>query len=314
MMIEQRHAGRFDTEPRPTEPPVVIGVGTDEIDAALRFAVDEAVHAGCAVHLVHVVPVVPLGSELALASAEELDKLGTETLALAAERAELLAEGRVPVVVELRRGPVVPGLVAAAREARMVVLEHRHASRFGRSVTRTTAGGVAAQTEVPVVAVPSGWVRPAADRVVVAGVDAPIRASEVLRAAAARVARDGTSLRVVHAWSLPAPYERLHADTAEDRRWGQRARAEIRAALDEIADGHGTIHADVRAHRGRAIDALLEASDGAELLVVGRHDPYVAIGSHIGPVARAVLHEATCPVLLAAPTRRHHGTGPSTRG
>ena len=27
----------------------------------------------------------------------------------------------------------------------------------------------------------------------------------------------------------------------------------------------------------------------------------VPIGSHIGPVARAVLREATCPVLLATP-------------
>ncbi len=210
---------------------------------------------------------------------------------------------------ELRRGAVVPGLVAAARGARTIVLEHRHPSHAGRTVTRTTAGGVAAQTEVPVVAVPSGWTPPVTDRVVVAGVDAPIRAGEVLRAAAAHVADGGASLRVVHAWSLPAPYERLQADSEEDRKWAQRARAEIHAALEEIADGGGTIHADVRAHRGRTVDALLDASEGAELLIVGRHDPYVAIGSHIGPVARAVLHAATCPVLLAAPTRRHRTAG-----
>jgi nucleotide-binding universal stress UspA family protein len=46
---------------------------------------------------------------------------------------------------------------------------------------------------------------------------------------------------------------------------------------------------------------LVECSADAELLVIGRHDPLVPIGSHIGPVARAVLREATCPVLLATP-------------
>lgn len=291
-------------EPFSAAPPVVVGVGTETVDAALRYAVDEALRAGCALHLVHVVPVVPLGSESALASAEELDKIGAETLALAAERAEELADGCLAVVEELRRGSVVSGLVAAARSARMVVLEHGHPVADGRPVTRTVAGGVAAQTLAPVVAVPSGWVAADAEQIVVAGVDAPIRAGEVLRAAVARARELRAGLRVIHAWSLPEPYESLHADTAEDRRWGQRARAEIRAALEEIADGGPSVPADVLAHRGREIDALLAASEGAALLVIGRHDPVVPVGSHIGPVAREVLRQATCPVLLAAPRGR----------
>ncbi|MBS2937168.1 universal stress protein [Nocardioides sp. J2M5] len=291
-------------EPVPADPPVVVGVGTEEVGAALRYAVDEALRVGCPLHLVHVVPVVPLGSESALASAEQLDKIGTETLALAAERAEEMGGGVLTVVEELRRGPVVPGLVAAAREARMLVLEYGHPVADGRPVTRTVAGGVAAQTLAPVVAVPSGWSTADAEQVVVAGVDAPIRAGEVLRAAVDRSRDLGTGLRVVHAWSLPEPYESLHSDTAEDRRWGQRARAEIRAALEEIGEGERVVHADVVAHRGREIDALLQASDGAALLVIGRHDPVVPVGSHVGPVAREVLRQATCPVLLAAPSGR----------
>ena len=50
-----------------------------------------------------------------------------------------------------------------------------------------------------------------------------------------------------------------------------------------------------------AAEVLVESSADAQLLVIGRHDPLVPIGSHIGPVARAVLREATCPVLLATP-------------
>ena len=65
------------------------------------------------------------------------------------------------------------------------------------------------------------------------------------------------------------------------------------------------LEVDVQVRPGRPADVLLETSAGAQLLVVGRHDPLLPIGSHIGPVTRAVLREATCPVLLADPTPRH---------
>jgi nucleotide-binding universal stress UspA family protein len=65
------------------------------------------------------------------------------------------------------------------------------------------------------------------------------------------------------------------------------------------------IDAEVVVHPGRAVEAILAAAEGADLLVIGRHDPLVPYGSHIGPVARAVLREATCPVLLASPEASH---------
>jgi len=87
----------------------------------------------------------------------------------------------------------------------------------------------------------------------------------------------------------------------ENRRWSDRARAEVCAALDRVGDASAAIDADVRVVEGRAAEVLVESSADAQLLVIGRHDPLVPIGSHIGPVARAVLREATCPVLLATP-------------
>jgi nucleotide-binding universal stress UspA family protein len=48
-----------------------------------------------------------------------------------------------------------------------------------------------------------------------------------------------------------------------------------------------------------AAEALLNASRGADLLVVGRRtDPRAAEG-RLGPVAHAVLHHARCPVAVA---------------
>ena len=287
-------------------PPVLVGVGPFEMEAALRFGAEEAVRAGCALHLVHALPVVPSGPETVLVTSEGLEKFGREALAIAEERAEDFVAGRVPIVKELRRGAPVHGLVHAARGARMVVLEHRHLSRMSRLVNRTIAGGVAAHTRVPVVAVPTGWSAPSGPRVVVAGVDVPKRSAEVLRAATAAARAREASLRVVHAWSLPDPYEGVAVDAEEIRSWTTRSRAEILAALDELGDLSVAIDADVQVRRGRPVEVVVAAAEGADLLVIGRHDPLLPAGSHIGAVARGVLREATCPVLLAAPEVKHH--------
>jgi len=48
-------------------------------------------------------------------------------------------------------------------------------------------------------------------------------------------------------------------------------------------------------------------------VVVGRHDPLVPSGSHLGPVARTLLRAARCPVLLVAPSPAHRGWPRSIR-
>ena len=293
-MTEQQTNGR----------PVVVGVGPTEVDSALAYAADEAVRAGCGLHLVHAVHLMPTGPRGALVPQADLDTWGQETLDRAVKIAEELVSGAVPVTHEVRHGTPVQVLTDVAAEARMVVLEHRHLSRVARVVNRTVAGGVAARVRVPVVAVPSGWNRSVGTPVVVAGVDVPERSQEVLAAAVAESrARDAT-LTVVHSWAMPVHLEGVPLEAGEHQRWSDRSKAEVRAALDRLGDESVAIDAEVVVHPGRAVEAILDAAQGADLLVIGRHDPLVPYGSHIGPVARAVLREATCPVLLASP--HHH--------
>jgi nucleotide-binding universal stress UspA family protein len=282
-------------------PVIVVGVGPEEVESALAFAAEEAMRARCGLHLVHAVHVSPPGPENALLTAVDVEKWGREVLDLAVKRAEDLVDGAVPVTHELHRGAPVHVLVEAGRSARMVVLEHRHLSRLSRIVNRTVAGGVAARLPVPVVAVPSGWTTTDGPKVVVAGVDVPERSDEVLRTAVAEAHARGASLKVVHAWSWPAYDAEATSYNDERQRWSDRSRAEVRAALDRLGDESVAMEADVEVHPGRVIEAILGASEGADLLVIGRHDPLVPVGSHIGPVARAVLREAACPVLLANP-------------
>jgi nucleotide-binding universal stress UspA family protein len=287
-------------QPATSAPRIVVGVGPDEVESALAFAADEAVRAGCGLHLVHAVSLVPPGPDQVLLPAIDLEAWGAERLAEVVKLADDLVQGAVPVTHEVRHGTPVGALVDVGRTARMVVLEHRHLSRLSRIVNRTVAGGVAAHLRVPVVAVPSGWHEDQRRGVVVAGIDVPERSQEVLRAALAEAHARGARLRAVHSWSLPGPYEEAMAGD-EVRRWSDRSRAEVRAAIDALGDLSAAMETDVQVVHGRAAEALVAASADAELLVIGRHDPLVPIGSHVGPVARAVLREATCPVLLASP-------------
>lgn len=290
------------TEQRTTAhgPRIVVGVGPEEFGSALAFAAAEALRAGCGLHLVHSVDLTPIPADHVLIPAADVEAWGAERLADAVKLADDVVGDAVPVTHELVRGTPVGALVEVGRTARMVVLEHRHLSRLSRIVNRTVAGGVAAHLRVPVVAVPSGWRPDGKQRVVVAGVDVADRSDEVLRAALAEAHARGAQLRLVHSWSLPRPYE--GALTPEDvRRWSDSARAEVCAALDRVGDLSAATDAEVRVEQGRAAESLVQGSADAELLVIGRHDPLVPIGSHIGPVARAVLREATCPVLLASP-------------
>jgi nucleotide-binding universal stress UspA family protein len=284
---------------------IVVAVGTEPGEAALAFAADEARSAGCGLHLVHVVQMLAQGPETVLISPTDLQSLSRALMATAVERAEDLVGPGVPVTSEIMIGGVVRSLVdVARRRACMLVFQHREVSRARRVVTRSVSSGVAAHTRVPVVSVPSGW-RPGETGTVTVGVDVPERAEHVLRAALHTARTRGATVRVLHTWSLPGGYDDIPIGPTERRERSERARAEIQAALDSLGEELAGVPIEIDARQGHAADALVEASRTSGLVVVGRHDPLVPIGSHLGPVARAVLREAHSPVLLAEPRPGH---------
>jgi nucleotide-binding universal stress UspA family protein len=297
------------TEQNPT--PVVVAVGHDPIDAALAFAAGEAARAGCGLHLVHAVHLLAQGPEMALVAETDLERAGREGLTAALERARDLVDG-APVTTEMRVGSIVPAIVDMGKDARMIVLERRDLSTMMRVVTRSVSSGVAARARVPVVSVPTHW-SPGTARgdfsTVTVGVDIPERSVQVLRAAAAEAKSRGAVLRVLHTWSFPSAYDDIILTRTESQEWAERAAAEIQAVIDALGDDVAGVPVQIEARHAYPADSLIEASRETELLVIGRHDPLLPIGSHLGPIARAVLREAECPVLLVDPGhtrgRRH---------
>ena len=287
--------------------PVVVAVGHDPMDAALAYAAAEAARAGCGLHLVHALHPVALGPETVLMDSVDFERTGHLALEGALERARDLVPDTVQVTSELVLGGVVPAIARAGEKARLIVLQRRPLSRVRRVVTRSVSSGVAARSRVSVVSVPAGW-SPTSGAVptVTVGVDVPERSEHLLRVAAQAAVGRGASLYVLHTWELPGAYADIVISRAEDEEWTSRAKAEIRATLDLIGADLVGDRVTIEARHGFPSDALIEAGRTSDLLVVGRHDPLVPIGSHLGPVARAVLREATCPVLLADPSATRH--------
>jgi nucleotide-binding universal stress UspA family protein len=285
--------------------PVVVAVGHDPFDGALDYAIAQAVRERCGLHLVHAVHIVPSGPELMLLDLSDVKRIGRETLQLAAERVlDLLPEG-VPLTTQLVEGPVVASIVAAAVDARVVVLQRRDLGHLMKVVTRSVSSGVAAHATVPVVSVPTGWCAPiGGPGVVTVGVDEAERCRAILGAAVSAARARRATLHVLHTWWFPSVYDDVILARAEDASWNERARDEIARVLHELG-GVEDLPVRIESRRAHAADALIGASAESDLLVVGRHDPLVPMGSHLGPVARAVLRDASCPVLLADPRPVH---------
>lgn len=284
--------------------PVMVAVGNDPIDSALAFAVGEATRAGCGLTLLHVMPFVHQAFESKLVTGTDFERLGHQKLEAVAARVREGVGADVPISCELRVGGVVQSLVDMAADARMIVLERRGLSATKRLFTHSISSGVAAHAHIPVVSVPAHWSPPEGQTdvpTVMVGVDVPERAELVLRAGIAEAKSRGALLRVLHVWSLPDAYDDLFVTPREDLEWDARWTGLIQESIDALGDAVEDVHIQIDACHADEADALIKASRGSEVLVIGRHDSRIPIGSHLGPIARAVLRGAECPVLLTDP-------------
>lgn len=91
-----------------------------------------------------------------------------------------------------------------------------------------------------------------------------------------------------------------HRDKDDERVEGWRARA-----LERITD-LGLLHAAVVERRGPVVPELLEAAQGAALLVVGSSGHGLAAGTVTGSVSQHLARHADCPVVVVRPRRSTH--------
>ena len=189
----------LETTPRK----VLVGVASGEqVDAALDFAVSEALRRGVGVHLVHAVnPVLLAADPQSWAVIEgSLRRAGSDALEAAAATVEHRLGQEHPVSTELVHGPASPALVAESERACVVVLQQPPLGDRTHVLTLSVTNGVAARAQVPVVAVPTGWDEHASTAPVVVGVKRPDLSHEVVRLALEEARARQVPLRILHGW------------------------------------------------------------------------------------------------------------------
>lgn len=132
---------------------------------------------------------------------------------------------------------------------------------------------------------------------IVVGVDGSEEALHALDWAVDEGRRRGATVEVVHAWTTPHvdPYLPVALDTETFREGAQRALDAAVAGIEDDALGP-TI--EPKLVYGSPAHVLLEAAQGADLLVVGSHGMGGFVGMLLGSVSHHVLHHATCPVVV----------------
>ncbi|WP_296605186.1 universal stress protein [Nocardioides sp.] len=279
---------------------VLVAVGPDGVrDGTLDFAAAEALQRGTGVELVHVVHslvVVPSRTDQVQALDTALLRVGRTVLTDAAERMRTRVDGAVPLRTEILSGPVPATIADRAAGRDLVVLERRDPDVVDRLLTMSVSTRVAAHAKAPVVVVPHGWAPAAGPLPVTVGVDHPIEAAGQVETAAAYAVASGRELRVLYAMWLAEPYQDTFFVNHTREQWTAEADVELQQALEKMGDLGTTVTRVVR--WVRPVDALVDATRRSAVVVLSRRPDHGPHGTHLGPVTRAVLRHAACPVLV----------------
>lgn len=279
--------------------PIVVGVdGSEDGRRALGYAVREAHRHGCGLRIVHVIhETVPLTPMLPLVGMETLHGVGQQIVSDAASYVEGLDPAlAVETVVTSGARSIV--LSDAGDAARMIVLGHHSHGSVGRLLTHSTVHGVAARAHCPVVNVPAGWEdRPVHNRILV-GVDGSRPAGDALAHAFALAHTRDATLEVLHAWRLPSAYEDIIAERVLLEDWKESAGKQLDTMLAPWREVYPEVDVEVVLRHQQSAAALAHAAAGADVVVVGRRGHGGPLGVYLGSIARTLIRESPCPVVV----------------
>jgi len=283
--------------------PIVVGVdGTDQGTLAVRYAVDEAQRLRCGIRLLHVAPeTVPIAPMLPLISVETLEQVGQRIVDEARQLAHEMTDGEIEVDQLVQSGSRVRTLVAAGEDARLIVLGHRDRSILGRVFTSSTCTSVASRARCPVVCVPTVWRPGSRQGRMVVGVEGPEHSQDALGVAFAVASRRESKLTVLHAWKLQSPYDDIIVSRVALEQWRESTTAMLEGVLRDWRDAYPDVEVEIDVRHQYTAPALVGATEGADLLVLGRRGHRAPIGIHLGSTARTLIREARCPVEIAPP-------------
>lgn len=213
------------------------------------------------------------------------------------EKAERLRDEHPDKTIhtELVQGDVAASLAAFSSPSTLVAVGTRHA--MGRRPRRKWSAGarIAATAEGPVAVIPHPLVLDA--RSIVVGVDDPEESA--LLFAAEEAARTGAILRPVRAWEGP-PLR--HGQTEQDADYleslAEMYRSLVTDAMESVLTRYPDLSIEPVVERGIPAEVLLDAADGAGMLVVGNRGFHGIKRFFLGSVSQTVVLSAAIPTVV----------------
>jgi nucleotide-binding universal stress UspA family protein len=138
---------------------------------------------------------------------------------------------------------------------------------------------------------------PRTDRPIVVGVDGSENSVGALGWAARQAVLTGARLKVITTWEWPTTYGGPLPYPSD---WDPTADAQkvLAQAVELVRKDHPRIEVDTSVVEGHPAPVLVEASRGAELLVVGSRGHGEFVGMLLGSVSEHCVTNAHCPVLV----------------
>jgi nucleotide-binding universal stress UspA family protein len=140
---------------------------------------------------------------------------------------------------------------------------------------------------------------------IVVGVDGSDGSAHALRWAARQAEYSGAALEAIVAWQYPAffGWAPVGVDSAD---FGSIAEKTLNDALNDVFGTEWPDWVQTRVIEGYPAQVLVDASEGADLLVVGSRGHAGFADALLGSVSTYCVHHAHGPVTVIRPPRRPH--------
>ncbi|WP_431871043.1 universal stress protein [Nocardiopsis eucommiae] len=285
-------------------PAVIAGVdGSPIAGAALAWAADTAARYGRQLRIVHGLglPAVmgTLPSSERYQPGDEVREAGHALLSESAEHVRAShPELDVATVLASEDAPEV--LLDEARHGDVIVVGSRGLGAVRAIMLGSVSLRTSSHAPCPVVVVPEAAPEPRGRLVV--GVDGSESSRRALRFALEHALATDAEVVVVNSWEVPLPEDPTDGPSPHEEMFDRQSEEVVAGVLAEVIDDR-TQALEISAVRMQAdpVDALLEAGEGADLIVVGSRGRGGVRGLVMGSTSQGVLSRAHGPVAVLPP-------------
>lgn len=206
----------------------------------------------------------------------------------------------------IAEGSPIDMLLDMAHDVTMIVMGSRGLGGLSGMVMGSVSAAVVSHASCPVVVVREDNQLDEATKYgpVVIGVDGSDVSAKATEIAFAEADARGAELVAVHTWMDMQVQASLAGLSAAQQQWEVVEREQIDMLTERLApmvEKYPNVEVRKVITRDRPVRALVENSEGAQLLVVGSHGRGGFKGMLLGSTSRALLQSAPCPMMVVRP-------------